>query len=449
MTLPDPYPVQPLVGTLSGKVSVPGSKSITNRALVLAALSPGKVHLEGALFSRDSRLMIEALETLGYSIHASEAEERIEIQGSSGEIPVKSATLQVGNSGTTARFLAAMLCLEAGGTYRLEGDEEMERRPMQGLIQSLTRGGWAEVQYHREEGFIPFTLKTRGISGGRLEVDPSESSQMLSALLLAATRADQEVTLTTGGRSFRQSYVVLTLKIIEAFGGRASETSEKGIYKVTPGLKVTPPFSFPVEPDASSASYFFATPLVVPGELEIRGIPRLPGLQGDFAFLDFLKSCGLRVDPTAEGIRIQGEGSITHAASGNFYEISDTFLTYAALSPCFPGPVTLRGLAHTRKQETDRVAGMARELRKLGVEVEEYEDSLALTPNLQALIHLAQKRRPIIIETYKDHRFAMSFAILGLFDLFKDGEPWLAIEDPLCCSKTFPRFFQTLESLRT
>lgn len=443
----DPFPVTPLSGPLAARVPIPGSKSITNRALILAALSPGTVTLEGALFSRDSRIMMEALRRLGFAVEENERASRICVEGRGGAIPAATAEIPVGNAGTAARFLAALVCLRPDGMYRFTGDEEMERRPMRGLLDSLTRAGWAEVEYLGVPGFVPFTLHTRGLGSGGIAVDPSESSQMVSALLLAGVGGAAPVEITAATSRFRRSYIKLTTDVIHAFGGSVQADLDTGVFRVHPGLQGPSASTFTVEPDASSASYFFALPLLLGGELTVPGIHSYPGLQGDLGFLEVLRGNGLEFAVQADGLRVSGAGLPARAVSHDFYEISDTFLTYAALAPIFPGPVEISGIAHTRRQETDRVAGMARELRKLGMRVEERDDRLHLTPDTHALKRLALSPEPLIINTYKDHRFAMSFAVLASYDLRGDGKPWIAIEDPLCCAKTFPDFFKVLSSL--
>jgi len=447
MMLPDPLPIQPLRGPLSATLEIPGSKSITNRALILAALSPETITLRRALFSRDSDIMIRALRNLGFEIHTDDKNSEVVVTGRGGEIPADNAVIHVGNAGTAARFLTALVCLKRGGAFRFEGDLEMERRPMQGLLKSLPHAGWARVQFHQAEGFIPFTLHTRGISKEPVQIDPRESSQMLSALLLTGTAAKTPVTVSSFEKNFRQSYVRLTLGVIEEFGGKVETDGRGTTFTITPGLTMPPNRRYSIEPDASSASYFFAAPLVTPASFNFPGFTRFPGLQGDIRFLEVLKRSGIRFQTGSDSLQVSGDGDFEKAVSHDFYEISDTFLTYAALAPLYPNAAELSGLAHTRKQETDRVAGMATELKKLGVSVTEMRDRLQLVPDRPALKQLAHSSRPLIVKTYKDHRFAMSFAILGLHDLLEDGEPWLAIQDPHCSAKTFPQFFELFRSI--
>ena len=272
------------------------------------------------------------------------------------------------------------------------------------------------------EGFFPLEIHANGLSGGAVKLDASESSQLLSALLMVAplARAPIEISLTG---SIRESFVAMTRRLMAEFGVPANGDS------IAPGRYVSPG-THAIEPDATAASYFQTLPLVVGGALTLPGLrPLAASLQGDSAFANVLAR--VSAQPRNE----------------NFHEISDTFLTVAAIAPLLDGPTRLTGIAHTRKQETDRVAGAARELKTIGQDVVEEHDALTITPRLDALKEIAT-RGPIEIETYGDHRFAMSFGILGCRDLRGDGRPWLTIRNPGCCAKTFPHFFELLESLR-
>ncbi|MGJ8649235.1 MAG: 3-phosphoshikimate 1-carboxyvinyltransferase [Opitutaceae bacterium] len=447
----DTLPIQPFTKQLNSSVKLPGSKSITNRALILAALAEGETCLEGALFSRDTRIMLTALEALGFKCSADEAAETITVQGEGGSIPSKNAELQVGNAGTAARFLTAFLALSEGGTYKLDSDPAMRERPMSGLLDALVELDAAEFEFHEEAGHFPFTMKTKGYKGGSARVDASSSSQILSALLLAAPAGSGELTLTCD--NVRPSYVAITLKMREAFGAAALEPTEDGQYTLA-AAKYKSPGHYDIEPDLSAASYFLALTMIQGGTLKIPKISADP-LQGDAHFVDVLSHHGLRVDAEnnewtvacADPLDIQrGHREI------DFNTISDTFLTYAASSPLLGGSVRICGIGHTRRQETDRIAGMAAELSKLGQLVKEEEDALtiAIKPNeLRARALKARNSGQLLtIDTYEDHRFAMSFAILGSYDLLDDGQPWLAINDPACCGKTFPNFFEVLDTLR-
>ena len=402
MSLSDPLPIPPFARPVRGRVTLPGSKSITNRALLLAALADGPVTLTNALFSRDTEIMAAALNQLGIKVETDAETRMMRVAGQGGKIPVASARLHVGNAGTAARFLTAFVCLRTGGEYHFDSDPAMYRRPIGGLLDALaSQGATASARN------FPFTLRTTGLAGGIVEVDASESSQLLSALLLVASKARAPLTVKLKGETVSKPFIAMTERMVQQFAGH--------------------PSTYPIEADATAATYFQALPLVVGGSLALPGLqPPVTSLQGDAAFVDVLARVRAR----------SGNALLTE----DFHAISDAFLTLAALAPLLPGPTRITGIAHTRKQETDRVAGMACELRKLGQEVVETEDSLTITPRpLQSGVQ---------IETYHDHRFAMSFGILGCHDLHGDGRPWLSIKDPRCCAKTFPNFFEELASLR-
>ena len=394
---PDKLPIVPFTRPVRGSVTLPGSKSITNRALILAALTRGTTTLHGALFSRDTRIMVAALRALGFIVVTDENALTITIAGRGGKIPVREAKIDVGNAGTAARFLTAFVCLRPDGTYHFDGDEAMRRRPIGALLEALeSQGAKASARN------FPFTLRTAGLRGGQVDLDASESSQMLSALLMVAPHAKSPLTVKLKGEAGSKPFVTMTEAMVRQFAAA--------------------PADYRIEGDASAASYFLALPVVTGGAL---ALPNYGGpLQGDMKFSEVIAA----VARDRRGI------------DQNFREFSDTFLTLAAIAPLLAGPTRISGIAHTRKQETDRVAGMANELKKLGQHVIETEDSLEIHP------------RPLTpgveIETYHDHRFAMSFGILGCHDLLKNGQAWLTIKDPACCAKTFPAFFDLLAGLR-
>lgn len=449
----DPLPIQPFERALDHTVPLPGSKSITNRALILAALADGTTQLEGALFSRDTRIMLAALDTLGFETTSVEQAATITVKGLSGSIPKDRATIDVGNAGTAARFLSAFLALNAGGEYQLDGDAPMRARPMSGLLDALVALGAAEFEFEGEPGHFPFTLKAKGYKDGEACVDASASSQILSALLLAAP-ASGAVKLTCP--EVRPHYVAITLKMREAFGAAPLEASDSGDYTL-PAVSYSAPASgsYAIEPDLSAASYFLALTLIHGGSLRIPKLSADP-LQGDAHFVEVLAHHGLRVDAErSEWIATCSESNDPQRGHReiDFNSISDTFLTYAAIAPLLGDSVRITGIGHTRHQETDRIAGMAAELSKLGQLVKEEDDALTIQPKPNELRARALKARNaghlLCIDTYEDHRFAMSFAVLATYDLLGDGKPWLAINDPSCCAKTFPGFFKALDSLCT
>jgi 3-phosphoshikimate 1-carboxyvinyltransferase len=447
MPLPDLLPIQPFTRPVRGEVTLPGSKSLTNRALPLAALCDRPVTLTGALFSEDTHLMSEALRKLGFSVQEDESAQTIRVEGRGGEFPVANAELFVGLAGTAARFLTALCAAAPRGVFRLDGVPQMRKRPMKPLIDALRTLG-ADIRCPGEEGFFPLEIHARGLDGGSVELYASESSQLLSALLMVAPLARGDVHVTLRG-SVRWAYVDMTAKIMESFtpdGGSLVQKRDAQSFTVTarahPYRLGAAEGRYAIEPDASAASYFLALPLITGGQLTLLGAQdSKQGLQGDTEFADVIRAAGAGVRAHARGLDVTfSRGGTRRSIERNFKAISDTFLTLAATAPLLDGPTRISGIAHTRKQETDRVAGMARELTRLGQKVIETDDALE--------IHPQPLRAGETIETYHDHRFAMSFGVLGCHDLSGDGKPWLTIRDPACCAKTFPHFFELLEALR-
>jgi 3-phosphoshikimate 1-carboxyvinyltransferase len=441
----DPLPIVPFTRPVRGEVALPGSKSITNRALLLAALCDRPVTITNALFSEDTAIMAAAFNALGIEVTLDAGAKAMLVHGRSGKIPAQSARLSVGNAGTAARFLTALCAAAPDGTYQLDGVPQMRKRPMNGLIAAL-RGLGADIRCLAEERFFPFEIHAHGLRGGTVSIDASESSQLLSALLMAAPLANAPITIRVPGRIVSEPFVSMTWEMMQGFGidRDLMRRNADRDFLLSPTKYSRTSGKFEVEVDATAASYFAVLPIVVGERSELRIHDLITSdlaLQGDFQFIKLLAdhyllrnvNWGFAPKPLAAG-------ELRRGFEANFSAISDTFLTLAALAPLLDGPTRITGIGHTRKQETDRVAGAARELRKLGQEVVEEADALTIVP------------RPLTpdveIETYDDHRFAMSFAILGCHDLWRDGSPWLRIRHPGCCAKTFPDFFAVLEQLR-
>lgn len=446
--------IHPFLGPATGLAGVPGSKSVTNRALVLAALADGETVLEGALFSRDTRILCEALRQLGFAVTEDPASRRIAIMGLAGRIPRNRARLDVGNAGTAARFLTAMLCLHPEGEYALDGDEAMRARPMAGLLRALEGAGAVALDpAGRPASGFPFTLRTRGLGGASLRCDASASSQMLSALLMVAPLAPG-LRITLEGKTVSEPFVAMTERMAADFGrplaraGAVWSCPAPGPYRAL-GRHA-------IEPDATAASYFVALPAVAGAGSRVRlsGYAE-GGLQGDVAFATVARACGASLSQEGPDA-VVADWSARRGGEFDFNAFSDTFLTLAAIAPTLGQPVTIRGIGHTRRQETDRLLAMATELTRLGAKVEPSPERLRADPSLDQLtVHpsLEGMRRasaagPVRVETYEDHRVAMSFGVLGCLDLHGDGRPWIEIEDPACVGKTFPRFFEVLETLR-
>lgn len=442
MQLPDPYPVQPWTRPCVGEVTLPGSKSLTNRLLILSALADGRVRLQGALFSRDSTILCNALQSLGFTVRTDEQSAVIEIEGQAGRIPAASASMHVGNAGTAARFLTAFVCLHPNGCFDFDGDPEMRVRPMRGLIDALQRLG-ARFTFHQNEGCFPFTVQTCGLRAGVWYVDADASSQMLSALLLVSPFAGAAVTIRSKG--VRPAFVRMTAQWMTDFGASLNCADLDSI-GVEPSLAYhAPALDVEVEPDVSAASYFLALPMVVGGDLLIRGL-RSGMSQGDLQFAEVLQQLGLNIEQRKHGWLVSRGPTSTEVEdlSFDFNSFSDTFLTLAAIAPALHQRILIKGIGHTRHQETDRIHAVTTELRRIGIPAVQFPDSMLIP---RADIHSIVFNAPVTVQTYHDHRVAMAFAILGCLQQNVNRDPWMLIADPACCSKTFPQFFQVLSSL--
>jgi 3-phosphoshikimate 1-carboxyvinyltransferase len=446
--------IKPFRSPATGLAQVPGSKSITNRALILAALADGETLLTGALFSRDTLILIKALRSLGFFIQDDPTAHTIRIKGEAGKIPAATAEIHVGNAGTAARFLTAFLTLAPHGIYSLDGDTAMRARPMGGLLEALESSGHKAVTPEGQTTHsFPFILKTTGRLQN-LEVDASASSQMLSALLIVLPLCPG-ATVKMRGSTVSEPFVEMTEKMCAQFG-RPLQRDATGKWHCTQPGPYRAPGVYVIEPDATAASYFIALPAVTGAHASVR----LPGyvkgaLQGDTAFAEVATACGADLIPEATAMVVKSWPS-HRGGSFDFNKFSDTFLTLATLAPLASSPTEIKNIAHTRKQETDRMLAVATELERLGVRVEPTAAQLradpmiasyTIYPGREALLKAAQQG-PVSIHTYEDHRVAMSFGVLGSYDLFGDGRPWIKIEDPACTGKTFPHFFKALEALR-
>ena len=403
---------------------------------------PWPVTLTGALFSEDTHLMAEALRHLGFTVTADESAHTLHVSAQANGFPANAAPIDlfVGLAGTAARFLTALCAAAPRGVYRLDGVPQMRKRPMKPLIDALRTLG-ADIRCPGAEGFFPLEIHARGLRGGSVGIDASESSQLLSALLMVAPLAAEAIELTLSGQ-VRRPFVQMTARLMEIFGQPPLAVAAENRFRLPVGSRyAVANGAYAIEPDATAASYFAALPLVTGGRLTLKHLQG--GLQGDTAFLAVLQQVGLTAEENPDGVTVASSPALSpRGVTQNFSEFSDTFLTLAALAPLLAGPTTITGIAHSRKQETDRVAGMVAELRKLGQDVHEHEDQDGLTITPRPLVPGVE------IETYGDHRFAMSFGILGCHNLHGDGRPWLSIRQPACCAKTFPHYFELLESLR-
>ena len=428
MTYPDELPIVPLAQPPSNTVDVPGSKSITNRALVLAALS-GSTMLSGLLRSEDTDVMADCLRRLGIEVTDLGPVSVQVHRPSDGWIPAKQADLFVGNSGTTIRFLTAMLAL-GEGTYRLDGIPRMRERPIRDLLDALAQLG-VDARSEIDNGCPPVIVRANGLYGGRVRIRADVSSQFLSGLLMACPFARGDTDIETEGTPVSEPYIEMTLAMLRSFGLKV-ETRGPGRFHI-PGGQWHYMSEYVIEPDASSASYFWAAAAITGGRVSVLGITR-KSLQGDVRFVNVLEQMGCRVkeyEADVAGITVHGKP--LRGIDVDMNDISDTVMTLGAVACFAEGPTTIRNVAHIRHKETDRIAALATELRKLGAEVEERPDGLTITP------------RPLTgcaVDTYNDHRMAMSLALVGL------RVPGVVIRNPGCVAKTYPGFWQDLERLR-
>jgi len=425
--------MQPVAGPIVGRIRPPGSKSITNRALVCAALAEGESILSGALDSDDTRVMIEALRTLGLVVEHDRAARTIRIVGCGGRLPATSADLFIGNSGTTVRFLTALLAL-GHGRYRLHGTPRMHQRPIQDLIDALDSLGCRAVS-ESGDGCPPVVVEGSGLKGGRAQVRSDVSSQFLSGILLAAPYAAAPIELEVAATLVSQPYVTMTSAVMREFGVAVDGGGDLRRFLIPQGRYAGR--AYEIEPDASAASYYFAAAAVTGGEITVEGLTR-ESLQGDVAFVDVLERMGCTVQTHADSVTVRGPRQL-QGVEVDMNAISDTVQTLAVVALFAEGPTTIRGVAHIRHKETDRIAAPAAELRKLGAEVVEHADGMTIVPPTGG----AKALHGAAIATYDDHRMAMSFALAGL------RITGVEIMDAGCTAKTYPEFFSDLTRLTT
>ncbi len=418
--------IRPARGPLNATVRVPGSKSLTNRALLVAALAEGRTCLTNALFSDDSRYFAAALQHLGFEVALDEASSTMAVRGLGGRIPAERADLFVGNAGTAARFLTAMLAL-GQGEYVVDGNDRMRERPIAELVDGLNQLG---AQASAPTGCPPVHLRAAGLRGGQARVRGVTSSQYLSGLLLASPYARAPVDLAVRGDLSSRPYVDLTLAVMADFGVQV-ERDGYAHFHVRP-QRYQARASYLIESDASAASYFFAAPAVAGGTVRVQGLSRR-ARQGDIAFLDVLVAMGCAVESGPDWVAVTAPAGGLRGIAVGLGDIPDTAQTLAAIAPFASGPTTISGIASARVKETDRIAATCTELRRLGVRVDEFAGGLRIYP--------AVALRPARVETYDDHRMAMAFALVGL------RVPGIEIIGAGCVSKTFPAFFDVLASL--
>ena len=418
--------IEPIQNPVDAIVTVPGSKSYTNRALLIASLAKGHSRLTGALFSDDTRYMYEALRQLGVAIAANEERCSFEVIGNGGKISVNHANLYVGNSGTTTRSLVSYVGL-GKGEFIIDGDEPMRRsRPISDLLDSLRQIG-VDARSQYDNDYLPVVICANGLQGGRARLNASKSSQFLTSLMLVAPYAVNGLEIDIVDK-LKRPYIDITMSIMNAFGVHVINKNYR--YFHIPAGQQYEPREYAIEPDASSASYFFAAAALTGGRVRVKDLTS-DSTQGDIRFVDVLERMGCHVNRQSSGIEVMGPAQLK-GIDVDMNAISDTALTLAAIAPFAEDRVTIRNIEQTRWQETDRIHAMVTELRKLGVDVVEHRDGVEIYPS---------KIKPAKIDTYDDHRVAMSFSLIGL------KVPGIRIKNPECVSKTFPSFLDVLANL--
>jgi 3-phosphoshikimate 1-carboxyvinyltransferase len=415
---------------IDGEINLPGSKSLSNRALLLAALAEGTTTITNLLESDDTRHMLNALKQLGIEYTLSENKTECTIVGNAGAISCnESQELFLGNAGTAMRPLCAALCL-GQGTYTLTGEPRMKERPIGHLVDALRQAG-ADISYLENDEYPPLTIEANGLEGGEVSIDGAISSQFLTALLMASPMAKSDMKITIIGELVSKPYIDITLDIMKDFGVEVVNDEYK-TFTIKSGQTYKAVERFMVEGDASSASYFLAAAAIKGGTVKVTGIGR-NSIQGDVEFVDVLEQMGARVEWGETYVSVTRD--TLRAIDMDFNHIPDAAMTIATTALFVDGTTTLRNIYNWRVKETDRLYAMATELRKVGATVEEGEDYLKITPP-KVLKHAA-------IDTYDDHRMAMCFSLLALDDVS------VTINEPECTAKTFPSYFEVLESIST
>ncbi|WP_018151642.1 3-phosphoshikimate 1-carboxyvinyltransferase [Leeia oryzae] len=420
------------IASVKGTVLLPGSKSISNRTLLLAALAEGNTEVKGLLASDDVHYMLEALKQLGvkWSQHGDSRDFLVE--GVAGLFPVKQADLFLGNAGTAFRPLTAALAL-AQGEYKLSGVARMHERPIGDLVDGLRQLG-ADIRYEGNDGYPPLHIKPATIEANRaIQVRGNVSSQFLTALLMALPLTGQSATVEVIGELISKPYIEITLNLMQKFGVVVTRTDWSSFH-IAAGQKYISPGVIHVEGDASSASYFLAAGAMGQGPVRVEGVGK-ESIQGDKRFADTLAEMGARITWGDNWIEAQAPASgRLKAIDVDLNHIPDAAMTIAVAALVADGTTTIRNVASWRVKETDRLSAMATELRKVGAEVEEGEDYIRITPP-ETLTPNA------VIDTYDDHRMAMCFSLVALA-----GVP-VRINDPKCTAKTFPTYFEVLAGI--
>ena len=424
MSNSDIYQVKKVENPHDIETSVPGSKSITNRALLIAALSQGTSVLHGVLFSDDSRHFMQALYDLGFPIHIDEEEETVTIEGFGGEIPNEEAEVYVGSAGTAARFLTAFLGLSKG-KYRMTCSEQMKKRPMKELLVALEEMG-SEITYEEEEYCFPFTIGNFECKKSKVTVDVEKSSQFLSALLISSVLLPQNFMIKMSG-SHGMAYVSMTMRMMQQFGVGVERTLT-GAYrrKNDNGYEAR---EYVIEPDVSAACYFYALSPLLRVKVKVKDV-HMDCLQGDIKFLKVLIRMGCKIEEEEDGVLMLPPKDKFLGGSFDLSSFSDQALTLAAIAPFANSKVCMMNIGHIRYQECNRIDAIVKNLAKMGIAAIEQGNNVFILPGSPTACE---------VETYEDHRVAMAFALVGTM---VDG---IEIQNPGCTRKTFENYFEVLE----
>ena len=425
MSLPDKLTLSP-IQKISGSVVLPGSKSLSNRILLLSMLAEGKTEIQNLLDSDDVRRMVEALETLGIQLEENRAENLITVSGTSGIIPVKEATLMLGNAGTAIRPLTAAMTL-GHGRFVLDGVQRMRERPIIDLVNGLSQLG-ANLRCINGTDCPPVEVIADGLPGGITRLSGAISSQYLTAILLAAPYADKEVQIEITDKLVSVPYVEMTLRLMQSFGVSVNHENFRLFH--IPRQTYRSPGNIFVEGDASSASYFLAGAAITKGTVTVKGCGT-DSLQGDARFAEVLEKMGAKVEWEPQQVKLTGNS--LNGIDVDMNKMPDAAMTLAVAALFASGPTAIRNIYNWRVKETERLQAVSTELRKLGAEVEEGYDYLVIQPPEQI--------RKAEIDTYDDHRMAMAFSLAAC------GESPMTINNPGCVSKTFPDYFEVLDGL--
>ena len=429
--------INPIDHPLASRVKVPGSKSITNRALIISALARGNTMLHNALLSDDTVYLSNALSILGFKLNVDSIFNKISIKGLNGVIPSNSGDLFLGNAGTAVRFITSMLTL-GYGRFTVDGVQRMRERPLGALIKSMNDLGAriSGIEVGNDSSGIqscicpPVHIEASGLVGGETRIRGDISSQFISAILMTSPYSIGKTKIMVEKPINSKPYIDLTIKIMDDFAVQV-ERDHYSLFSIHP-QQYTSPGDYTIESDASSASYFFAAPAILGGWVDVQDID-CSSIQGDIKFLDVLKEMGCQVRENNNSVRVTSSSKIK-GVDIDMSDISDTSLTLAVIAPFADGPTRIRGIASSRMKETDRISAVCTELKRLGVKIDEHDDGMTVFP--------CSEFRQVEIKTYNDHRIAMAFSLLGL------KIPGIRIENPSCVSKTFPNFFDILSNLQ-